>query len=107
MLLYNVTLSVEPEVHAEWLQWMLKEHLRDMLGTGCFLGFRFSELNADGVQGPTYTVQYELADQADLDRYEQEFAPELRQKGLEHFGNKVLAFRTHMRVLAQGSMRDQ
>ena len=106
-LLYNVTISVEPEIQAEWLQWMLKEHLREMLGTGCFLGFRFCELQADGVQGPTYTVQYELASSEDLQRYEQEFAPHMRQKGVDRFGNKALAFRTQMRVVAQGSLRDQ
>ena len=105
--LYNVTISVEPEAQAAWLQWMLEEHLRDMLGTGCFLGFRFCELQADGVQGPTYTVQYELASSDDFDRYEKEFAPEMRQKGLEKFGTKALAFRTTMRVMAQGSLRDQ
>ena len=106
-LLYNVTISVEPEIQAEWLQWMLQEHLREMLGTGCFLGFRFCELQADGVQGPTYTVQYELASSEDLQRYEQEFAPHMRQKGVDRFGIKALAFRTQMRVVAQGSLRDQ
>ena len=105
--LYNVTISVEPEVQAAWLQWMLEEHLRDMLSTGCFLGFRFCELQADGVQSPTYTVQYELASSDDFDRYEREFAPEMRQKGLEKWGTKALAFRTTMRVMAQGSLRDQ
>lgn len=106
-LLYNVTISVDPEVQASWLSWMLEEHLRDMLGTGCFLGFRFSELSADGVDGPTYTVQYELASQADFSRYESDHAPAMRQKGLEKFGTKALAFRSTMRVLAQGALRDQ
>ena len=106
-LLYNVTISVEPEVQTEWLQWMLNAHLREMLGTGCFLGFRFCELLSDEVQGPTYTVQYELASSEDFERYERDFAPEMRQQGLDRFGTKALAFRTHMRVLAQGSLRDQ
>ena len=43
----------------------------------------------------------------DFDRYEKEFAHEMRQKGLEKFGTKALAFRTTMRVMAQGSLRDQ
>ena len=43
-LIYNVTVSVESDVQAQWLSWMLEVHLREMLATGCFLGFRLSEL---------------------------------------------------------------
>ena len=46
---------------------MPEQHLR-IMGTGCH--FRLCELQADGVQGPTYTVQYELASSDDFDRYE-------------------------------------
>lgn len=104
---YNVTVSVEPAIQSEWLSWMLNEHLREMLSTGCFLGFRFSELKTDEGMGPTYSVQYELASESDLDRYEREFAPAMRQKSLKRFGTQALAFRTTMRVLAHGQLRDQ
>ena len=105
--IYNVTVSVEPDIRNEWMTWMLNEHLREMLGTGCFLGFRFSELQTEENMGPTYSVQYELASQADFDRYEREFAPAMRQKGMQRFGTQALAFRTTMRVLAHGQLRDQ
>jgi len=106
-LIYNVTISVEPDIQAKWLSWMLEVHLRDMLATGCFLGFRFSELQGAEDAGPTYTVQYELASQADFDHYESEFAPAMREKGKKAFGNQALAFRTTMRVIAAGALRDQ
>lgn len=105
--LYNVTISVNEEAKDAWLSWMLDEHLKDMLATGCFLGFRFCQLQADGAEGPTYTVQYELASTEDMTRYERDFAPALRNKSAERFGNKALAYRSHMTVLAQGSLRNQ
>ena len=86
---------------------MLEVHLREMLATGCFLGFRFSELRGPEDAGPTYTVQYELASAEDLERYEKEFAPTMRDKGVQAFGTKALAFRTTMRVIAAGALRDQ
>jgi hypothetical protein len=86
---------------------MLDEHLRDMLGTGCFLGFTFSQLHTDHQTGPTYTAQYELASQTDFDRYEQQFAPKMREEGKRKFGEKALAFRTTMSVIAKGQLRDQ
>lgn len=106
-LIYNVTVSVEDKVHSDWISWMLDEHLREMLGTGCFLGFTFSKLHTEEEMGPTYTVQYELATQADFERYEQEYAPAMRQKGAERFGNQALAFRTTMSIIAKGQLRDQ
>lgn len=106
-LIYNVTVSVEPEVQEAWLSWMLKDHLRDMLATGCFLGFRFCELQTTEDTGPTYTVQYELASDEDFQQYEQEFAPSMRAKGQELFGTKALAFRTTMKLIAHGALRDQ
>ena len=106
-LIYNVTVSVEPKVLSDWITWMLDEHLRDMLGTGCFLGFTFSELHTDNQTGPTYTVQYELTSKADFERYERQFAPKMRAEGQRKFGEKALAFRTTMSVIAKGQLRDQ
>ena len=106
-LLYNVTISIEPEVQKDWLTWMLETHLREMLATGCFLGFRFCQLQSTEDMGPTYTVQYELASEKEFQLYEKEHAPGMREKGLKKFGTKALSFRTTMNVIAQGALRDQ
>ena len=78
-----------------------------MLSTGCFLGFRFSELHGPEESGPTYTVQYELASQEDFNHYERDFAPAMRERGRKAFGKQALAFRTTMRVIAEGAISDQ
>jgi hypothetical protein len=106
-IIYNVTISVDETHKSNWIRWMLDEHLREMMGTGCFLGFRFCELHTEQDLGPTYTVQYELASKEDLDTYEQKFAPEMRSKGAQKFGEKALAFRSTMTVLAKGELRNQ
>jgi len=106
-IIYNVTVNVEPAIQTKWMDWMLEVHLREMLATGCFLGFRFSELQGAEDTGPTFTAQYELASQEDFDRYEREFAPAMRKKGIKAFGTQALAFRTTMRVIAAGALRDQ
>lgn len=77
------------------------------MGTGCFLGFRFCQLHVEKGMSPTYTIQYELSDKEDFERYERDYAPGMRQKGLDRFGDKALAFRTTMEVLATGALRDQ
>lgn len=89
------------------MKWMLDDHLREMLGTGCFLGFQFCQLHTEEGMDPTFTVQYTLKGQEDFDRYEREFAPAMREKGKALFGERALAFRTTMSVIANGQLQDQ
>ena len=41
MILYNVTVNIDPEVHEDWLDWMKKTHIPDVLNTGLFIDNRF------------------------------------------------------------------
>ena len=50
MYIYNVTINVEESVHEEWLDWMKKDHIPDMLNTG---KFRNADLIRVNVQEPT------------------------------------------------------
>ena len=36
MLIYNVTVHVEPSIEEKWLNWMEQEHIPEMLGTNKF-----------------------------------------------------------------------
>ena len=36
MFIYNVTVKVDHSIAADWLQWLLNEHIPEILATGCF-----------------------------------------------------------------------
>ena len=36
MFIYNVTVKVDWSIHDAWVQWMLNEHMPEMIKTGCF-----------------------------------------------------------------------
>ena len=36
MLVYNVTVKVNTDIHEEWLEWMKKTHIPEVLATGYF-----------------------------------------------------------------------
>lgn len=101
MILYNVTLTLEHEIHEAWLDWMMNHHLAEVMATGMFIGYRVSKLlipdNPDQV---TYTAQYLCESQEKLDLYRTAFAPALQADGIRRFGDKMLAFRTVMEVVA-------
>ena len=96
MVLYNVTVSVDREVEKEWLDWMIVEHIPEVLSTNFFIGHRVLRLLNDqpDATGPTYAIQYELESIGMLDRYLQEEAPGLQQKHLAKFGHRCIAFRS-------------
>ena len=100
MIIYNVTIQPQWEIHDDWKAWMTETHLPEMMQTGCFLKFQFCRImDIDESEGPTYTAQYSANDIVDYDRYINNFSASLRQKGQDLWGGKMIAFRSLMEVV--------
>ena len=99
MIIYNVTINVDHEVHDEWLEWMKHTHIPDVMATGLFLDSRICRVLADDDGGITYAIQYTCADMATYERYRDEHAPRLQVETQEHFGGRFAAFRTLLEVM--------
>lgn len=101
MLIYNVTINIEDDAHNEWLIWMKEHHIPDMLQTGKFLEATMCQvLVQEDMGGTTYSVQYKVKDRSTLEKYYKEDAATLRNDALKRFGNKFVAFRTELEVVA-------
>ena len=104
MIIYNVTVNVDETIHEPWLKWM-KEHIPQVLATGCFTEARFTRvLVEEQMGGYTYSIQYAAASREALDTYYKEHAPKLRKDGPDLFGDKALAFRTELELIDQYSV---
>ncbi len=102
MIIYNVTINVEESVHENWLDYMKKEHIPDVMKTGCFVGYTFSKImtrQADET-GITYSVQYKCENMADYDTYIEKYAPALQKDHTQKFEGKFYAFRTLLEEVA-------
>ncbi len=99
MIIYNVTINVDDDAHADWLNWMQKVHIPDVLSTGLFTGYRLCRLLDVEDEGTTYSVQYSCKNLNDYHKYKAEYAPRLQQDALNKFGEKFTAFRTLMEVV--------
>jgi hypothetical protein len=51
MILYNVTVSIDPAIHEEWLEWMKVKHIPDVMNTGCFIEARISRVHGEEENG--------------------------------------------------------
>ena len=97
MILYNVTIQVDPSIHNLWLTWMKEEHIPEVLSTGLFTKASCWRI-LDHQEGATitYAVQYLSPTISMYQQYIEQHAPLLRKKGLDKWGDKFIAFRTTM-----------
>lgn len=100
MIIYNVTINVDESIEAEWLLWMRKIHIPQVMNTGKFISCRLSRLTSHKDEGSrNYSAQYTCNSQNDLLDYQENFAKALQQKSLEKFADKMLAFRTELEII--------
>ena len=100
MLLYNVTVTIDLDVHEECLRWMRATHIPDVMITGMFISYRLCRLiGHDHSDAEIYSVQYAVKDMAHLLRYQNEFGPEHQRQHKERFEGKYAVFRSVMEVL--------
>jgi len=93
MIIYSVTITVEAAIEREWLDWMRRIHVPDVLRTGCFSGatiYRLVELKSDE---PTYTIQYQGSSIEQYQRYRDDFAPVLQKEHSDRFSGRFRASR--------------
>ena len=102
MYIYNVTINVDETIHDQWIDWMHKIHIPEVLATGKFTKALMSEvLVKEEMGGITYSIQYTCSSKELLKSYYQQDAPRLRQATVHKFGNKFGAFRTEMKIVKE------
>lgn len=100
MIVYNITIKIDPAIETEWIQWQQQEHIPDIMASGQFSHWKmFRLLEQDDSEGMTFVVQYFAPSLENYNCYIEEYAPLLRQKAFDKWGNRFIAFRTVMQVV--------
>ena len=100
MIVYNVTIKIQESIKQDWLQWLMEEHIPDIICTGCFTHAVILQLlEVCDPEGPTYTVQYFAESKGLYNNYIENHAAGMRQKGFDKWGDKFIAFRSVMQVV--------
>ena len=94
MIIYNVTVKIDHEVHEDWLNWMQQVHIPDVMKTGMFSEQRMLKVLDGMTDGNTYAIQYTCKDMATLDEYQEKHAPALQADHTARYKDKFVAFRT-------------
>ena len=100
MIVYNITIKIDPGIEKDWLDWQKQEHIPDVMASGQFTDFKmYRLLDQNEEDGITYVVQYFSGSLKNYQSYINNMAPLLRDKALKKWGNKFIAFRTVMEVV--------
>jgi hypothetical protein len=101
MILYNVTVSIDPHIESDWLNWMRTTHIPDVMNTGCFVESRISRVHAEEEGGLTYAISYVCESQEVYNEYQKTHAPALQKDHSERYAGQFAAFRTMLTILEE------
>ena len=93
MIIYGVTITVEAALEREWLDWMRRVHVPDVLRTRCFREATIYRLVEPKSDEPTYVIQYQCTSIAEYQRYHDDFAPALQKQHSDRFSGRFRAAR--------------
>ena len=99
MIIYSVQCIVKADSAAAWEKYFVEEHLDDVLNSGCFTAYTFKEELSESGEEVLFISDYFCPSQEVLDKYNQEFAPALKQDVIEKFGGKFTATRKLYRLV--------
>ena len=101
MIIYNVTINIEESISQEWMGWMQKTHIPEVMNTGMFVSAKMTRVMVEEQMGGiTYSIQYSCESKSKLDEYQVQFAQKLQQKHTQKFEGKFVAFRTLLEVIS-------
>lgn len=95
MILYNVTIGIDPSIEEEWLSWMTNEHIPAVMDTGLFKEYKvFKVLSVQEGDNPSYSIQYFAESIVEVNNYLQHHAPSIQQEHMMRYKDRHVAFRT-------------
>ena len=105
MILYRVEITIAAEIESEWLDWMNRVHIPDVLRTGCFSECRtYKVIDSDRAE-PIYVLQYECQSLDDYHRYRENFAPALQKEHSDRFAGRFRGARQLLQEVTRTSAK--
>lgn len=100
MIVYNVTVKVDLNVHELWVRWMKEDHIPKVLATGCFTDYKFYRIMEENQSdGMTYAVQYFTPELSKYFDYQEKHAAALQKESQDTWPDKYAAFRTLLKEI--------
>jgi hypothetical protein len=100
MVFYQVSITLEPAIEDEWLDWMRQVHVPDVLKTGCFTRCTLARLVEPAGERVTFVFRYDAPSWEAYERYRTQFAPALQQDHTARYAGRFQGSRQVLEELA-------
>src|SRR3982074_1328623 len=101
MIIYSVTIDIQAAIESEWVDWMNKIHVPDVLRTGGFSERRFYRVLGSEGDELTYVLQYRCRALEEYHRSRDTFAPALQKQHTDRFSGRFRGSRQLLEEIAQ------
>ena len=76
MIVYNISMKIDPSIEKDWLRWQQQEHIPAVMASGQFTAYKFYRLlEQDDRDSITYIIQYFASSLKNYYRYSEQTAP--------------------------------
>jgi hypothetical protein len=97
MIVFNNTIKIDPIIAEAWMQWLLQEHIPEIMALGLFTKWKmYRLLEQDDSEGMTFVLQYFALSLENYYTFIEEFAPSLQKRTFGKWGNRFVEFHTVM-----------
>jgi hypothetical protein len=101
MYIYNITFNIEKEIEKEWLEYIKKTFIPQMLSSGLLHSSLTSKIMVDEPQGNSYSIQFTTENQSDLKKFINEELYPVLNRLHQKFSPKMVYFATELDVIDQ------
>ena len=99
MIIYNVTYSVEPEIHKDWLIWIKNNYIPELIKYGVFDKVILHQVISEEDSFITYAVQYVFSNMKDFSFFQKELYESFKKKHVQRYQERVSLFGTLLRQI--------
>jgi hypothetical protein len=100
MIIYNVTINIDNEVHDQWFKWMKNNYIPGLLNSGLIIENKILKLLTEvHNEGTTYSFQYSLKSMDDYKQLESSLIPALQHSLYDLYQNRYVEFTTLLEVV--------
>src|SRR5947208_714438 len=88
MVVYQVTITLQATVEADWLDWMRRVHVPEVIKTGFFTRCTMAKAIEPAGDEVTYVLRYACPSVEQYEQYREQFAPALQQQHTQRYAGR-------------------
>lgn len=96
MVIYSVFVNVDEGAVNDWKAWMMRQHIPDVMNTGCFVSCDFGQVvfPPPDDERVSFRVDYRCKSEGELDEYQRQHAPRLQSEHAARYSGRFVASRS-------------